>query len=64
MVPGAILSSSPDEVVTPSSPFLPGGFKQYLKLMHRLAAKLQNHLEEVQEPQHSLLDVLQSSGSS
>lgn len=59
-----ISSSSWDDLVTPSSSSLPHHIKQSQVLMHRVTAELQIQLENVQEPQHSLLDIHQPSNPS
>lgn len=52
-------SLSPDEAVTPMSPFLlPIDYMHFQELLHRVAGKLQIPLEDIQDLQHKLLGIL------
>lgn len=55
-----------DEAVSPiSSPIhIPSDHKQFQELLCSMVVALQISLEEIQDPQHKLLDILQAFGSS
>lgn len=53
-----------DEVVAPASSFPLDNHRQFQKLLQRVVEELQISLEEIRDPQHKLLDILQPRGSS
>lgn len=57
-------SSSPDEAIMPTPPTMADNFKQFQELFKRIAVSQDIPLEEVQEYQHKLLKILQSSSAS
>lgn len=54
--------SFPDAVVVPASLSLPEDYKPFQDLLRMIAVVLQISLEEVQDPTHKFLDILQTTG--